>query len=102
MPQSPPTSKPSQSETMSTSDIGDPSFGPYIPSKARASRDATLGYIQAAQSLLLKAAGTACDLQGWADQWQAIGDQADAVKDLWHKCNDAPLPTGHDYENTEP
>lgn len=66
--------------------------------KARAARDAALGYVDAAHALLLKAAGVACDLRGWSDQWQAIGDHADKIKALWHALNDAPLPTSHDSE----
>lgn len=66
--------------------------------KTKAARGAALGYIEAAQALLYKAAQTSCDLQGWADQWQAIGDHADATKALWHACNNAPAPTGHDGE----
>lgn len=66
--------------------------------QAKAARDAALGFVEAAQRLLYQAAAVSCDLQGWADQWDAIGKYADATKALWHKLNDAPLPTGHDGE----
>lgn len=66
--------------------------------QAKAARDAALGYVEAAQRLLYQAASVSCDLQGWADHWGAIGKHADATKALWHRLNDAPLPTGHDGE----
>jgi len=67
--------------------------------KAQAARTATLGLIDAAQTLLYQAAQTSCDLQGFADEWRAIGDHADATKALWHRVNAAPLPTGHDHDD---
>ena len=73
-----------------------------MTAKTKAARDATLGFVEAAQTLLYKAANESCDLQGWADEWQDTGDTADAVKALWHRLNDAPLPTGHDYEEPAP
>jgi len=65
-------------------------------------RDRALAHVQLAHDNLLAAAQAACDLQGWAGEWQAIGDAADTVKTLWHRCNSAPLPTGHDYEPPNP
>ena len=59
-------------------------------------RKIALAKIEAAQNLLSEAAQAACPLKGWPDQWQEIGDQYDAVHALWHRCNDAPLPIGHD------
>lgn len=61
-------------------------------------RQRALDKVQKAQALLYEAAQTSCDLQGWSKQWAAIGAHADATKALWHKCNNAPLPTGHDDE----
>jgi hypothetical protein len=60
-------------------------------------RKRTLELIESAQSLLYEACQTASPLQGWVTPWEQIGDHADATKSLWHKVNDAPLPTGHDY-----
>ena len=69
------------------------------PTTERARRLA-LAHIANARNELLAAAQAACDLQGWAKQWREIGDKADEVQALWHTCNRAPLPTGHDYEKT--
>lgn len=46
--------------------------------------------------LLYAAAQTACPLHGWCDQWDLIGNHANATKALWHKISQAPQPTGHD------
>lgn len=59
-------------------------------------REIALAKIQAAQNLLSEACQAACPLQGWADQWTDIGDAYDAINALWHRCNNAPLPIGHD------
>lgn len=63
-----------------------------------AARQRTLDKIQQAQALLYEAAQASCDLQGWCKEWEAIGDLADATNALWHRCNNAPHPTGHDAE----
>lgn len=64
--------------------------------KARDARKLALALIQQAQELLYNAAQTACPLKGWADQWTAIGDHADATKALWHRVSQAPHPLDHD------
>lgn len=64
--------------------------------KTLAARRAVLAKIEQAQTLLYEAAQAACPLQDWVDQWDAIGDHADATKALWHRVNNAPYPTGHD------
>jgi hypothetical protein len=64
--------------------------------QAAAARIKTLHLIQQAQTLLYAAAQTSCPLQGWVDQWEMIGNHADATKALWHSINNASRPTGHD------
>lgn len=64
----------------------------------RTARERTLALIEQAQTLLYRAAQESCPLKGWADQWQEIGDHADATQRLWHRINDAPMPIGHDEE----
>jgi len=61
-------------------------------------RKLTLERIEQAQTLLYQATQASDPLQGWADLWREIGDHADLTKALWHKINNAPVPTGHDYE----
>jgi hypothetical protein len=68
--------------------------------RTKAAAEKTLALIQQAQSLLYEAAQTSCPLQGWCDEWEMIGDHADATKALWHKVNNAPRPTGHDGESS--
>lgn len=63
-----------------------------------ASRDATLGFIEAAESLLYRAAEESSDLRGWVDEWHAIGRTADKVKELRRKIQQSPAPTGHASE----
>ena len=70
--------------------------------KAQAARDATLGCVQAAHTLLLQASSTACDLRGWCDQYHAIGDEADRVQELIRDLIHAPAPTSHDSEPRTP
>lgn len=69
-----------------------------MTAKTRHARELALDLIQLAQDNLAAAASVACDLQGWAEEWQAISDAHDATRALWHRCNEAPLPLGHDYE----
>jgi hypothetical protein len=71
-----------------------------MTSKAKEARAEVLRLIERAQNLYT-AAQTACPLQGWCDQWEAIGDHADATKRLWHKLNDGPRPTKHDREDED-
>ena len=71
-----------------------------LTAKARAK---TLAKIEAAQHLLREALEAASPLQGWAEEnprgpYYLIGDHVDATKQLWHRVNNAPEPTGHDYE----
>ena len=66
--------------------------------RTSAARQRTLDLIQQAQDLLYQAAQCSSDLQGWYREWEAIGDHADATKALWHKANNATLPTGHDAD----
>lgn len=66
--------------------------------RARATRDATLGFIEAAETLLFKAAQSSSSLRGWHDQWLAIGDTADKVQALRRQLQHAPAPTSHDQE----
>lgn len=61
-------------------------------------RQRTLDLIEQAQTLLYQAAQASCELQGWVDEWETIGDHADATKALWHSINNAALPTGHDQD----
>ncbi len=69
---------------------------PEAKAKAMAAREHALHLIQQAQTLLYQAAQTTCPLLNFAKPWEKIGKHADATKALWHKVNDAPLPTGLD------
>ena len=64
--------------------------------QTEAARVKTLALIDQAQALLYEAAQTSSELRGWAKPWEKIGDNADAIKALWHKVNNAPRPIGHD------
>lgn len=59
-------------------------------------RRSALTKIEMAQALLYEAAQVSCPLQGFVEEWEAIGNHADKTKALWHSVADAPLPTGHD------
>lgn len=63
-----------------------------------AAHDATLGFVQAAHSLMVQASSVSADLQGWVDEWAAIDAAADAVQALHKRIMEAPRPTGHDLD----
>lgn len=67
-------------------------------SKAASARREVLKRIEAAQNELYAACVLASPLRGWVEQWQSIGDHADATKALWHAIADAPHPESHDSE----
>lgn len=48
--------------------------------------------IEEAKIALSEACMLACDLPGWRDQWQDIGDTMDAVTALWWRIHEAPQP----------
>jgi hypothetical protein len=70
--------------------------------RTKKARAEVLALVQKAQSLLYTAAQTACPLKGWCDQWDWIGEHADATKDLWHRLNNSAPPKGHDGDDREP
>lgn len=45
---------------------------------------------------------TACPLRGWVNVWKALGNHADATKQLWHRVESALYPTSCDDEPREP
>lgn len=64
--------------------------------QAQANRLRALQKIDEARALLSEAAQMTCPLQGFGKPWKWIGDHMDKTKALWHRVNNAPVPTGHD------
>lgn len=48
--------------------------------------------IDQAKNALSEACALACDVPGWGEQWQDIGDTMDAVTALWWRIHEAPRP----------
>ena len=47
-----------------------------------------LKYIEAAQNHLSSACGELSRLEGAYDQWKAVGDKYDEIKELWRMVNE--------------
>lgn len=48
--------------------------------------------IEDAKIALSEAASLACDLRGWCEQWEDIGNVMDQVTALWWRIHKAPQP----------